>query len=442
MIRKIQIDNFVALLRGLGLFTILSVGVNAAPGDLDITFGTGGRVITQTGNSDKVNALAIQADGKIVVAGKRELPLYGSFLARYYSDGSLDQSFGVGGFVDDAAHGGHLTYLNAVAIQTDGKIVAAGYFYESGGCMRDQSWIVRYNADGSRDTTFGGDGAIEYGYLWVNSCPLNSYHHGLAIQNNGKIVAAGSAKNASSNFDFAAMRLNADGTLDASFNLDGTATFPIGTGNDIAYAAAIHSNTGKIVLAGYSYKSSTSNDFAMVMLNSQGLYDLSFGNGGKITTDFVGNDDRANAVAFQTDGKIIAAGQQSNASTGVDFALARYNSNGTLDSSFGTGGKVKTVFGAFYDIAYGINVRADGKIVAAGYGRDWSDMNANFAVARYNANGTLDTSFSGDGKQTADFSGFNDYGRAVAIQTDGKIVVAGYAFNGTENDIALVRYLP
>ncbi len=144
----------------------------------------------------------------------------GGLVVRYNADGSLDTSFGVGGFVYESAHSSHETIFNAVAIQSDGKIVAAGYFVESGGCARDQSWVVRYNADGTRDTTFGGgDGEVEYPYLYPNGCPADSYHYGLALLNSGKIVVAGASKNASANLDFAAARLNANGTLDTSFNL-------------------------------------------------------------------------------------------------------------------------------------------------------------------------------------------------------------------------------
>ncbi|MGB7209106.1 MAG: hypothetical protein WBD27_10640 [Pyrinomonadaceae bacterium] len=420
-----------------------TTGVEAASGDLDPTFGSGGKVVTQTGYDDKIKAIAIQLDGKIVVVGRRDAfyPYQGGLIARYNADGSLDQSFGVGGFVTDAAHGGHTTYFNAVAIQTDGKIVAAGYFFESGGCMRDQSWVVRYNADGSRDTTFGGDGEVEYPYLYVNGCPVDSYHFGVAVQNNGRIVVAGASENSAGNLDFAAARLNANGTLDTSFNLDGLATISIGTSTDVANAVRIQPVTGKILLAGYSYNSATGNDFALVMLNSNGLYDLSFGNFGKVTTD-TGWDDRINSVAL-SGSNIVAAGTQSNSANGVDFSLARFNStNGILDTTFDGDGKVKTAFGAYYDIAFGVAIQSDGKIVAAGYGRGWSDTSYNFAISRYNTNGSLDTTFNVDGKQTTDFSGYADYGTAVAIQPDGKILVAGYAWNGLDYDIALARYLP
>ncbi len=229
MITKIQIQNFVALLVSVSLLTILSVRVQAAPGDLDLTFGIGGKVITSTGYNEKGNAVAIQADGKIVVAGVRENTINKSLLVRYNPDGSLDQSFGIGGIVTNPGYYSPTRYT-AVAIQADGKIVAAGFYYENGGCSRYQSSVARYNADGSRDTTFGnGDGSTAYPYLYVNGCPVDSYNYALVIQTNGKIVVAGASKNASSNLDFAAARFNADGTPDTSFNLDDICRAPATT---------------------------------------------------------------------------------------------------------------------------------------------------------------------------------------------------------------------
>ncbi len=443
MKRENLINSFLAVAFAAGLLFQFGIVVRAAPGDLDLTFGIGGKITTSTGYAEKGNAVAIQADGKIVVAGARDTSIGKSLLVRYNPDGSLDQSFGIGGIVISSGAGGGSDY-KAVAIQTDGKIVTAGFYYENGGCSRYQSSVARYNADGSLDTTFGnGDGMTAYPYLYVNGCPVDSYNYGLAIQNNGKIVVAGASKNGSSNLDFAAARFNTDGTPDTSFNLDGLATFPIGSGNEAAYSIAVNPTSGKIVLAGYISNTPTSNDFALIMLNSAGLYDWNFGGTGKVTTN-TGGQDFAQSVVFQSDGKIIAAGRQSNGSNGTDFSLARYNTNGTLDTSFGTGGKVVTAFSASYDAAFGIALQSNGKAVVAGFGADNNALYTgyNFALSRYDTNGSLDTSFSGDGKQMTDFINYEDHGQAVAIQADGKIVVAGYTYNGNDYDIALARYLP
>jgi uncharacterized delta-60 repeat protein len=419
-----------------------SVTRHYSDGSFDTTFSGDGKTLTDLGKGDEIiKAVALAADGKIVVAGRRETVGQG-LVARYNPDGSLDTTFGTGGFVVDAGHGGHPTYFTAVAIQTDGKIVVAGYFIEAGGCTGTRPWIVRYNADGSRDTTFGTGGAVEFMFGCPSSDDSYGYLYGLAIQTGGKIVAAGSAKNSSGNFDFAVVRLNPDGLFDTTFNVDGMAVFPIGSGNAEAYSLDVHARSGRIVLAGYA-DGSTVKDFALVMLTSGGLFDWNFGNFGKVTTN-TGGEDVANAVAFQSDGKITVAGRQANGSNTTDFSLARYNANGTLDTTFSGDGKVATAFSAYYDAAFGIGLQADGKIIAAGYGADNSILNTsyNFALTRYNSNGALDATFSGDGKQMTDFNINTDKGQAVAIQPDGRILVAGQVSNGNDFDLALARYLP
>jgi len=190
-------------------------------------------------------------------------------------------------------------------------------------------------------------------------------------------------------------------------------------GSDYGFSVALQPD-GKIVVAGYA-----GGDFALARYNSDGALDTSFGSGGKVTTDFGGSyHPDGFSVALQPDGKIVVAGY-----AGGDFALARYNSDGALDTSFGSGGKVTTDFGGS-DAGYSVALQPDGKIVVAGY------AGLDFALARYNSDGALDTSFGTGGKVTTDFSGGRDVGYSVALQPDGKIVVAGYA--GV--DFALARY--
>ena len=448
-------EHFVNILLKLlfiaGLFLYQAGRVEAAPGDLDPGFGAGGRAITQGGFSEKAYAAALSADGKIVVAGERAvigvnggIVGYQALVARFNADGSLDASFGAGGFVTEALHGVHSNYYRAVAVQADGKIVAAGYFFESGDCTGYRPWVVRYNSTGARDTTFGGgDGEVEFLY---NCAPQDSsaFNNAIAIQSNGRIVIAGSAKNDSGTYDFAVARLTAIGAPDRSFNLDGLATVSLGAGNEEAAAVAINPDTGQIILAGYISNNANHSDFALVMLTASGLLDSSFGGTGKVTTN-TGGTDAAAAVAVQADGKIIVAGRQSNTSYGTDFSLARYNSTGALDATFDGDGKVVTAFGEFYDAAFGIALQTDGKAVAAGFGADRNALLSgyDFALSRYNPNGSLDSTFSFGGRQMTDFFNHQDYGRAVLVQPDGKIVVAGYrSSDNGENDIALARFLP
>lgn len=170
-----------------------------------------------------------------------------------------------------------------------------------------------------------------------------------------------------------------------------------------------------------------------------GDLDPAFGVGGKVTTDFTRKGDSANSLAIQADGRIVVAGK-----SGPKFALARYNSDGSLNTSFGGDGKVTTNFTSGEDDAFGVGIQSDGKIVAAGLA-GFGVSNPKFALARYNTDGSLDTSFSGDGKLTTDFTRKYDSAYSVAIQADGKIVAAGESgvvLGGSANTkIALVRYI-
>jgi uncharacterized delta-60 repeat protein len=187
---------------------------------------------------------------------------------------------------------------------------------------------------------------------------------------------------------------------------------------------------GKIVAVGL-----TGTAFVLARYNPNGSLDKSFSVDGKQTTEFGNFNDTAEDVALQPNGKIVAAGR--GGATGDDFALARYNPNGSLDKSFSGDGKQTTNFGG-YNGANGIAIQDDHKIVLAGFTRD------DFGLARYNPNGSLDKSFSGDGKQTTDFGGDSEGAGDVALQANGRIVAAGFtgSQSGPPNDVcALARYV-
>jgi uncharacterized delta-60 repeat protein len=169
--------------------------------------------------------------------------------------------------------------------------------------------------------------------------------------------------------------------------------------------------------------------------------DTSFGGDGKVTTNFTHDGDPAFGVAIQADGKIVAAGEAAIGNPSGKFALARYNTDGSLDTSFGGDGKVTTAFSADEDGSGMDAIQTDGKIVVAGVAA-YESSNPKFALARYNPDGSLDTTFGGDGKVTTDFSPHTDYADGVAIQADGKIVAAGISGEGGSNPrFAVARYL-
>jgi uncharacterized delta-60 repeat protein len=399
---------------------VLSAGAKAAPGDLDPTFSGDGKQTTSFGfGTSTAAAIVRQSDGKLVVAGTDDVGGSGDFaLARYNPNGSLDTSFsGDGKQRTDFAGDSGFDQAMGVALQSNGKIVVVG----SGGPNADFA-VARYNPNGSLDTTFSGDGKQTADFGAFDKA------NGVKIQPDGRIILVGRGGGTGLNGNFALARYNPDGTLDTSFSADGKQTTDFG-GNDEANGVALQAN-GRIVAVGHG----TGGNFAVARYNPNGSLDTSFSGDGKQTTGFGGFAD-ATGVVIQGDGKIIAAGVSSPPS----FALARYNPNGSLDTSFSGDGKQTTaVGGPGGEVTGGVALQADGKIVVVGRGGGDSD----FALARYNANGSLDPIFSGDGKQTTDFGGF-DGASGVAIQPDGKIVAVGLAGSASGfDDFGLARYNP
>ena len=210
---------------------------------------------------------------------------------------------------------------------------------------------------------------------------------------------------------------------------------PIGTRGDNANALALQPD-GKIVVTGYCLNvSATAVDFCLVRYSALGALDTSFGSGGIVTTAV--GDGQARALALQPGGKIIAAGTCWNGSNN-DFCLARYTAAGALDTSFGSGGKVITPFGSSTGFANAVALQPDGKIVVAGYCSNGSDND--FCLARYTPLGALDTGFGSGGKVITAMGIGNDSAAAVALQPDGKIVLAGTCYNGSNDDFCLARY--
>jgi uncharacterized delta-60 repeat protein len=353
-----------------------------------------------------------------VTAATAFLLLLGPITPAFASPGGLDTSFGGDGRVTTAFGRGGIW---AVAIQSDGKIVAAG----ATGGANGKFALARYTVDGSLDATFGGDGKVKTGFT-----SFGDSAYAVALQSDGKIVAAGSTGGA--NGKFALARYNTNGRLDATFSGDGKATTDFTHHGDYAYGVAIQTD-GTIVAAGAT--GGANRKFALARYTVDGSLDTSFGGDGKVKTDFTRGFDEADGVAIQTDGKIVAAGFSGGANG--KFALARYKANGILDPSFGSDGKVVTDFSSHDDYAIGLAIQGNGKIVAAGgTTRDFY----RFALARYNTDGTLDPTFSKDGRVTTNFSASADEAHAVAIQSDGKIIAAGHA-NGERNGrFALARY--
>lgn len=418
----------LAMLLSLALVT---VGV-AASGGLDATFSGDGRQTTDFGPNynDWVFAMALQSDGKVVAVGSTYDPANPSqtstdnfALARYNTNGSLDATFsGDGKLMTDF---GGFDNARGVAIQSNGKIVVSGRTCSAAQC---DLAVARYNTNGWLDTAFSGDGrqVIPFGK------GQNATYGGIAIQPDGKIVIAGYMVNSNGNYDFAAYRLNTDGSPDATFSGDGRVNIGFGSGR-LDDADDLVLQNGKIVLAGETCGSTCV--FAVVRLNSNGSLDSTFSSDGKQVTDF-GPNAYGYAVALQPDGKIVVAGEKQTSITSY-MAFARYNMNGSHDLTFnGTGRKVLGV--GTSSRPFDVLVQGNGKIVAAG-GVQGTDRN--FAIVRMNPNGSLDATFSGDGKASVDFGG-GDEARALLRQSDGKYVLGGLLLGSVKYDFALARLLP
>jgi uncharacterized delta-60 repeat protein len=416
----------LALLGAVALAIAIANPAAAPPGDLDSSFDGDGKVTTTFDvDSDHAGAVAIQGDGKIVAAGCAfcEYGESGDFaLVRYNTDGSLDPTFDTDGKVT-TDFAGSIAEAQGVAIQGDGKIVAAGLAFVS---PNYNFALARYNTDGSLDTTFDTDGKVT-----TNVAGSEDGAFGVAIQEDGKVVAAGCAgASVCASADFAVARYNTDGSLDTTFDTDGKVTTNVAGKGAGASAVAIQGD-GKIVPAGFA-----GSDFALARYNTDGSLDTTFDTDGKITTNVAGSLDGAYGVAIQEDGKIVTAGFADVSGT-YDFVLVRYSTNGSLDTTFDGDGKVTTDFAGKGAGASAVAIQGDGKIVTAG-GACCFPGNGDFALARYNTDGSLDPTFDIDGLVTTDFAGPGspDGALAVALQGDGKIVAAG----GAGSDFALARY--
>jgi uncharacterized delta-60 repeat protein len=419
--------------------------VQAADGDLDPTFGTDGKVLTDFDHStDIANAVAIQADGKLVVVGttytNNDFSGEDFAVARYNSNGTLDLTFGIGGKVQ-TDFPGLAAVASSVVIQSDAKIVVAGGAFPLFTFLGDFK-VVRYNPDGSLDSSFGEGGIV------TTTFPEGSYAFDVALQADGKIIAAGTVfvdfnPGESSNTDFALARYNPDGSPDATFGNRGQVSTDFLGLEDDAFSVLIQPD-GKIVAVGSANDPATFYDFAAVRYLSNGTIDTTFGVAGKVHTDFGDqNFDRARSAALQSDGRIVAAGFAISQNGGVqNFAVARYTSNGVLDTSFGTDGMTQIDFGSCCQSANKVLLQPNGKIITVGYANTESS-DSDFLLARLTSDGSLDPTFGAGGKVRTSFGDLNGGANGAIFQPDGKIVAVGFQATGLElfADFALARYL-
>ena len=443
-------------------------------GVLDTTFDGDGRFLRRFGThrSDAANAVALQADGRIVVTGISHVDSsfnftnYDFFVMRLNSGGSLDRTFGSVGFVNMNFGYASYSYDEArnVAIQSDGRIVVTGLSQSS---FRSYVAVSRYNTDGSPDTGFsqwgykllptstvtngqnpGGEIAIVLpdGKLltstngWIHrintdgsddtAFSVGGELKSALLQPDGKLVVSGTFQGW-----FGVVRTDAAGVKDSTFSADGIAVTDFGPAHDEAGGATLQSD-GRIVVVGTSERS-----FAVARYSSTGRLDTTFSLDGRSIINF--GDDVFTAfatdVAIQPDGKTVIVGtviRIENQSSIAQLAVVRLNPDGSLDTTFGGTGKVLTDVGG-YGGANSVALQSDGRIVVGGFG-----SGGYFTIVRYLPNGTLDSSFSGDGKQSL-VSGY--YGSRIndlAILPDGRILAVGDYYTATGSWPMMIRLMP
>lgn len=451
----------------LGLATVSTIALLAGmawaaegAGMLDASFGAGeddgtpaGVVSTSLGDGDDVaEDLVVGADGTVSVVGNRFNGQSNDIvLLRYTTDGSFDATFGVG--EDDGTPNGVVNislgegndFGTAVAAQADGKLVVAGYHEEG---TSTNMVVLRVNTDGTLDQSFGtADDGTENGIVNISLGDGDDIARDIAVQADGKIVIAGNSVTADGSANIIVARLNADGSVDESFGQsdDGTpngfVASSLGNGDDLANALVLQAD-GKIVVAGNRIAEDGSSNMIVARYDAAGVPDATFGASGDDGTPegFVNislgdGNDVARDVALQADGKVVLVGDSVTADGSSNFVLARLNADGTPDDSFGVAedgtpnGFVSTSLGEGNDFATGLAVQTDGKLVVAGYHQEGGSTN--IAVARYDANGDLDQTFgtSDDGTENGivniSLGDGDDMGNAIAIQGDKLVVVAG-----------------
>lgn len=392
------------------------------------------------GTDDSAKAVALRPDGRIVVAGearKDANSLVTFALAGYLSNGDLDQSFGGGGKVYTAFGANNGSGANALAIQADGKIVVAGYAANPA-AHHNTFALARYNPDGSLDNHFGSNGKVLTQIGQETGAGPEDRANAIAIDGQGRIVVAG--ETGSFMLDMAVSRYLSDGSLDASFGNGGMVVTDFG-GDDRAQSVVVQPD-GKILVGGSGWIDSGAQDFAVMRLLDDGSVDRGFGIGGKLVTDFRGGDDTGQALLLRPDGRFVLVGTiqlsggcAPNPCERYGFGAASYTSSGALDSGFGSGGRIEPDF-VVSSGAYGAALLPSGVIAMTGH-----IGNEDFGVAFMDDHGAPIQRSDGSEATRIDFAGESDRAFAAVAAPDDTVILAGDAtLTDGGFDFALARY--
>ena len=427
-------------------------------GGLDLSFNSPNGFAVQNnaagGNADDFGkAVAVDSQGRILVAGSSANSAGNTDMViwRFNADGTLDTTFNGSGIVvhDSAAGGACNDSGNAVAVDSQGRILVAGNSTNSAGNTDMVIW--RFKADGTLDTTFNGSGIVVHDSAAGGAG--NDSGNAIAVDSQGRILVAGSSTNSAGNMDMVVWRFNANGTVDTAFSGDGIVVNEStagGTGSDSGNAIAVDSQD-RILVAGSSPNSAGNRDMVIWRFTLNGALDTTFNSKGFVVHNGAagGNgDDSGNAVAIDTQGKILVAGSSANSAGNADMALWRFTSTGTLDTTFNGSGIVINNGAAGSngdDSGSGVAIDSQGRILVTGSSKN-TVGNTDMVVWRFNADGTLDITFAADGiviNNGAAGGNAYDSGSAVVTDSQDRILVAGSSGNSAGNsDMVIWRVFP
>jgi uncharacterized delta-60 repeat protein len=417
----------------VGLAVVAALGVAgvalAAAGDLDPSFSSNGKVVTSVSGGDVGNAVAIDSQDRIVVAGDSQSPGKMS-VVRYLPDGRLDPSFSHDGKVV-LSFGDGSDRARAVAIDSRNRVIVAGSdTVRAGPRVRGSFAVTRLTGRGKLDPSFSGDGRV---VTHVGGDISHDVANSVAIDSAGRIVAAGSSR-IGGQTDFTLVRYRPDGTLDPSFSGDGVARTGFGQDSEDSATSVAIDFAGRIVAAGGSRTPGADGQVAVARYLPGGNLDSAFSGDGRQLLSFGNELVGVAAVAVDDRNRIVLAGGDYVFQNPSHFAIIRLRPNGALDTSFAGDGKATALQGGW---AYSVAIDPAGRIVAAGYAQSGRYT---FGLARFTPGGALDPSFSGDGTVTTSFGKGDAWANAVAIDSLGRIVAAGWAGN-TNRVFAVARYL-
>lgn len=398
-------------------------------GVLDTSFGNNGIVSTViNGSYNLAQTSVVQPDGKILIAGEAGEPSPMTLaVARYNTDGSLDSTFGNDGTLLIQV-GSAKSYARNIMLQADSKILIGAYTYDD---IAADFAIVRLNENGALDNSFGNNG------ITIADNGSHEIVDAMTLLNDGKILLAGNNYS-----EFLAARFNTDGSLDTSFGTNGWIATEFDSSDSQVKDAVLQAD-GKFLLGGYSYNNSTGiNSMAVARYNEDGSIDTTFGTAGKVTINSGNNEDYAVAIAIQADGKILIGGYTyvGNNPLRYDLVVARLNTDGSFDNNYGNNGiAISRVLENGQNYAEQMVLQPDEKIILTGYAA--ATDNYNMAMIRFDTAGNVDTTFGTDGKVNTDINGTADFGKAIALQPDNKIIIAGYSFSPAGiGEIVVARY--